>query len=205
MRNASASLATAAEYHWTDTGERRANHRLRTVYRVARVSAKGDRGLARLLNISDGGMMLSLSLDVLPGDALRVDLAEDRAYETRVIWREGQQCGVRLRTPINSLGTLQQLCEDRRSGEARPLRIPLSKAAIACSELGLHPVRLQDISQSGMKVLEGGRFKEGLAVKVRVAPGIERRGVVRWVRDGRAGIVLRDVLTVEELGSMNRF
>ncbi|HYZ48311.1 MAG TPA: PilZ domain-containing protein [Sphingomonas sp.] len=204
MRNTALRVEEAPKTWSREIGERRANHRLRTVYCVSRVSANGDLGLARLLNISNEGMMLSHSLDVRPGDHLRVDLSEDRSYETRVIWRDGLHCGVRLRAPIDCVETVKGLCEDRRACAGRPLRLPLSKEAMASSELGLHRIRLQDVSQNGLNVFHDGRFKEGLAVKVRLAAGIERRGVVRWLQDGRAGIALRDLLTVEQLGSANK-
>lgn len=204
MWNRSARLLETEQVAPGGRDDRRAESRLRTVYRVAGVTANGDRGLARLLNISDSGMMLSVSLDVRLGDWMYVDLGEGDSLEAKVVWYDGQRCGVKLRSAIDSGEKLKQLCEERRSGSGRPLRVPLCKPAMASSEQGLHLVKLQDISQGGLNVIHDGRFKEGLSVKVCISPGIDRRGVVRWVRDDRAGIALYDVLTVEELGSMNR-
>jgi hypothetical protein len=64
-------------------------------------------------------------------------------------------------------------------------------------------VRLRDISQRGAKVVHDGRFFAGLAVKIQINPEIERRGIVRWSRDGIAGVQLMVPLSVDDLGSIS--
>ena len=48
--------------------ERRADHRFRTIYRVAKVATGCDLGLWRVRNISDRGMMLMTSVQVALGE-----------------------------------------------------------------------------------------------------------------------------------------
>jgi len=187
------------------TIERRQSARLRTVYRVARVAARGDQGLARIQNISDGGLMMTTSLELSPGDAVQIDLSEDCSLTGLVAWHEENRCGVQLLRSIDSPALLRQLYEERCSSRGRPLRLEHSKRVVVISERGHSPAALRDISQAGLKISYKGNFNPGLAVKVLLAPGIERRGVVRWSKDGAAGIALTEILSVEELGSMRKF
>jgi len=195
--NSSASPVTPPE-----RAERRSAPRLRTVYRVARVTARGDQGLARVQNISDGGLMITTRMALRPGDVVQIDLSDECSLTGLVAWYDQNRCGVRLLRPIDSAALLRQLFEERRSGRARPLRLAHSKRVIIWSDQGQSVAALRDVSQAGMKVSHDGNFKPGLAVKVLLAPGVARRGVVRWSKDGNAGIALTEILSVEELGSM---
>lgn len=56
-----------------------------------------------------------------------------------------------------------------------------------------------------MKIAHGGEFKAGLPVKIRLADGLERRGIVRWSGDSIAGIWLTENLSVADLGSLRAF
>jgi hypothetical protein len=182
--------------------ERRGGQRLRTVYRVARVLATGDEGLAKVLNISDEGMMLSLSLPADPGCGIVIYLSENCALGGRIAWREGDRCGVEFSDRIDSALMLKQLYHDRLSDAYRPLRLPFEKTIPLASEHGLQLVELRDISQAGLKIAHSGKFNPGLPVKVLLAGGIERRGIVRWSRGGFAGIALSEMLSVADLGSL---
>ncbi|MBN8816230.1 MAG: PilZ domain-containing protein [Sphingomonas sp.] len=182
--------------------DRRSASRIRTVYRVARVRARGDEGLARVHNLSDEGMMLELGFPVMLNDTVRIDLTETVSLEGKVIWTEGGRCGLKLRRPVDSADLLRQMCEEQRSGATRPLRLGMRRPAMTASEFGLKPVSVVDISQRGMKLAHDGSFRPGLAVKVTTDTGIERRGVVRWTRDDLAGVILTEPFTVAELGSL---
>lgn len=182
--------------------DQRRDQRFRTVYRVARVLGPGDQGLARVHNISDRGMMLSLSLPLALGERVRVDLSDRCSLTGEVAWHHARRCGVELYQRIDSAGLLKRLYQERRETTTRPLRLNHCKALVVSSPLGLQVVTLRDVSQAGMKVVHDGRFTPGLPVKVRLTPQIERRGVVRWSEDGLAGISLTELLSVEDLGSL---
>lgn len=182
--------------------DRRAGSRLRTVYRVARVRARGDEGLARVHNLSDDGIMIELGFPVMLNDIVRIDLTESVSLDGRVVWTDGSRCGLKLRRSIDSPTLLRKMCEEQRSRATRPMRLPMGHTAMTSSECGLKPVSVVDISQRGMKLAHDGSFQPGLAVKVTTDAGIERRGVVRWSRDGLAGVILTEPFTVAELGSL---
>ena len=69
------------------------------------------------------------------------------------------------------------------------------------SEQGLCVAHLHDVSQRGMKIGHDGSFFPGMAVKVMMGPGIERRGIVRWSHDNLAGLILTEPFQIYELGS----
>ncbi len=182
--------------------ERRSRQRLRTVYRVARVTAGGDQGLAKVRNLSDEGVMLSLSLPACPGTPITIELSEDCMLQGTIVWQQGDDCGVKLCDPIDSAQTLKRLYQERYAGAYRPLRLSFGKTVPITCEDGTHLVRLRDISQSGMKIVHGGGFTAGLPVKILLGGDLERRGIVRWSCDGTAGIWLTENLSVADLGSL---
>ena len=184
--------------------DQRAGRRLRTVYRVARVACNGRYGLARVFNLSDLGMMMSSPLDLCVGDLVTVDLSDSCTLTGSIMWHDGARCGVRFAAPIDGAAMLKRLFEERHTQRWRPLRVPISRAAMVRSEVGIQMVRIEDISQSGMKVAHDGRLRPGLAIVARLSPEVECRGVVRWSQDGKAGVMLTDPLSVEQLADVRR-
>lgn len=184
--------------------EQRGSQRLRTVYRVARVARGGVYGLARVFNLSDLGMMMSTPLDLCVGDLVTVDLSDSCTLTGSIMWHDGARCGVKFAAPIDGAAMLKRLFEERHTQRWRPLRVPISRAAIVRSEVGIQMVRIEDISQSGMKLAHDGRFRPGLPIAARLSPEVECRGVVRWSQDGKAGIMLTDPLSVDQLADIRR-
>ncbi len=182
--------------------ERRDSQRLLTVDRVARVHVHGKYGLARVHNISDEGLMLSTELPFGLGSVMAVDLSETCSLSGSVAWHNAGQCGLKLSAPVDSPALLRRLDEERKRANARRLRLPFEKSVVVTSELGVQIVRARDISQRGIKLVHDGQFSPGLYVKIQIAPGIERPGVVRWSRNGVAGCMLSEVLSVRDLGSL---
>lgn len=182
--------------------DRRAASRTRTIYRIAHVRSATDAGLARVRNISDAGMRLAIGIAVAAGDTLEVSLSDDLAFEGKVAWADNGECGLEFLRSVDSNEVLRRVAEDTRLGRARAPRLPVSHPAVVTSERGVHVTRLHDISQRGMKLANDGKFTPGLSVKVAIGPGIERRGIVRWVRDDFAGVMLTEPFSIEELGSM---
>lgn len=198
----SSALADVAGAHGGNA-DRRDRSRDVTMFRVARVLARGDQGLARLLNISDWGLMLSIKLDLMLNDEVTVDLSESCTLTGYVVWRDADWCGLKLKEAIDAAALLRRLSEERHAPGARQLRLPIEKRVVVTSELGIQIVRLRDISQRGAKLVHDGRFHPGLLVKIQIRSGVERRGVVRWSRDGIAGVQFTKLLSVDDLGSIN--
>lgn len=187
----------------TTGDDRRSGMRLLTVYRAARISAKGDHGLVRVLNLSDDGVQLSTRMPLAPGDEITLDFSEKCSLAGQVVWHREPRCGIRFTTPLDSVALLRRLSDEHVSGQVRQLRLSLTKAVVVRSELGIHLCHARDISQRGLKVLHNGRLGADLQVAVQITPDIVRHGFVRWSGDGIAGIMLSDPLSVDDLGSIN--
>ncbi|RYE03752.1 MAG: PilZ domain-containing protein [Sphingomonadales bacterium] len=188
--------------------ERRGLARIRIVYRIARVfhrrADRKDEGLARVRNISDGGMKLELGLVVDLNDVLRVELSPGVVLQGQVVWINGNDCGLRFDETVDSLRVLSESAREGRGHMARPPRLKTTIPAAVYSELGVRAATVSDVSQAGMKLEHDGGFTPGLRVKVTMCSGIERRGTVRWVNGRLAGVLLAEPFSIEDLGSMRR-
>lgn len=182
--------------------ERRSGGRYRAVYRVAPVRTARDLGLARVRNISDSGIALDVGFPVCLGDGVAIALSEDVVLAGRVVWTVGSECGVKFDRPVDSLAALRRSADFTRGPLGRPPRLPLGRTALTTGECGVSTVEVRDVSQRGMKIAHDGSFAPGLRVKVVFGSGIERRGIVRWAKDGLAGLMLTETFTAQELGSI---
>lgn len=184
--------------------ERRGDHRLQTVFRVARVITAHDEGLARVRNMSDFGAGISLSLPVIRSETLMLELADGVALHGQVIWTGENMLGLQFDQSIDCRELLATLAEGARCAGLRPVRLPLSTVALTRSERGMRCVKVVDISQRGLKVVHDGSLTSGLHLKVSLPCGLDRHGIVRWTDGQRAGVMLLEPLSVEALGSVRR-
>jgi hypothetical protein len=183
--------------------DRRDTQRMRTVYRIARVRTQKDEGLARVRNISDGGLRLSIGIDVEVGELVEVTFSQTLGLTGRVVWVKDGECGLKFVDWVDSIAVLRTAAEETRAGKSRPPRLHAARTALVSSERGLRATRIQDISQRGMKITHDGSFTPGLPVKIVLGSGVERRGNIRWVDGKMAGVILTEQFSVEELGSVS--
>lgn len=175
------------------TGGRARTPRLFPVSRVGRVVAGSRRGLARVMSLCDDAMVLSTRLHPHLGEQLTVDVSTDCSLTGTVIWTQPGECGLKLTTRIDSAALMQRLSleqEAERERTRRRRRWWPEKTVVVRSELGLQIVRLRDVSRTSARIVHDGRFLPGMTVKLQLAPGIERPGVLSWSRDGIAGVEL---------------
>ena len=184
--------------------ERRGSCRIHTVMRVARVERAHDIGLWRVRNLSDEGMLLVTGVPVTPGERLSISLSATMAIAARAVWWDGERCGVAFDRPLDCAALLQNLVAEQRSPDYQPLRLPVATRATIVCETGLHGVRLVDLSQHGAGFTHDGGFAPGMNVKLHLPSGGEHRGVVRWSRDGRAGLYLIEPFPCAQLESAAR-
>lgn len=182
--------------------DRRKDGRIRTVYRLAPIKSSCGTGLARVRDISDEGMRLQTNMPVMLGDRVGVRLSDTQRLEARVVWTNGEECGLRFDAPIDSANVLRLAVRDARQPGARPARMELNRQAVAMGDDGPRPVRVCDISQRGMKLAHRARFTPGMPVKVILESGFSRRGVVRWNENGFAGVMLSETFEVDQLGRL---
>lgn len=184
--------------------ERREDARFHTVLRVALVTRDRDIGLWRVRNISDRGIMLAARVQLVPGERLTIGLSESIVVSGRVVWWDGERCGVAFDEPIDCAAALQSLVEEQRRPQYRPPRLTVATRAIAYCEKGLHTVRIYNLSHHGAAFTHDGCFHAGMPTKLHFETGEDYRGVVRWSEDGRAGLFLTDPIPSEKLESARR-
>jgi len=184
--------------------ERREGSRFHTVLRVAEVVREHDRGLWRVRNISDGGMMLATRVQVIPGERLTLNLSDCVSLHGRAIWWDGERCGVAFEEPVDCAELLGSLVAAQKSARYRPPRLAVATRAIAYCDKGLHTVRVYNLSHHGAGIAHDGCFQPGMAAKLHFETGDDYRGVVRWTEDGRAGLFLTDPIPGAKLESANR-
>lgn len=175
--------------------------------RAGRVLAGGTSGLARLLSLGDEAMVIATRLQPHLGEQVTVDLSDECSLTGTVIWTQPGECGLCLAAPIDSAALLQRLAPkragERTAGEHRRRR-PSDTPVVMLSELGQQIVRLRDLTPGGARIVHDGRFQPGMAVKLQIAPGIERPGILSWSRDGIAGVVLGDAMDGDPQGAVTR-
>jgi hypothetical protein len=184
--------------------ERREDTRFHTVLRVAQVEREHDVGLWRVRNISDRGIMLATKVQVIPGERLTVNLSDAVTIGGRAVWWDGERCGVAFDAPIDSAAILESLVTEQKGPRYRPPRLSVATRAIAYCDKGLHTVRVYNMSHHGAGFSHDGCFSAGMAAKLHFETGEDYRGVVRWSKDGKAGLYLTEPISVARLESANR-
>ncbi|HYD14584.1 MAG TPA: PilZ domain-containing protein [Allosphingosinicella sp.] len=184
--------------------ERREDVRFHTVLRVALVTRAHDVGLWRVRNISDRGIMLATHVQLVPGERLTIGLSDAIAVDGRVVWWDGERCGVAFDEPIDCAAALHALVAEQRLPHYRPPRLTVATRAIAWCDKGLHTVRIYNLSHHGAAFTHDGCFHAGMPTKLHFETGEDYRGVVRWSEDGRAGLYLTDPIPSAKLESARR-
>lgn len=185
--------------------DRRADARIRTIYRSARIISRDDSGLCRVLNLSDGGALIETALSLGLGDQLILELADGLAMNGLVARRDGLLAGVVFTPKINCLTMLKQSSVDRWNGRGRPVRLAVNKQIEVISEFGASPLELKDISQKGLKLCGEGKLALGMQVRIRLNPDLVVDGEVCWAQDFDVGVKLAGQITILDLGSVTTF
>jgi PilZ domain len=183
-------------------GDRRDAQRLRTVCRIAKILRVDDAGLWMVRNISDGGMMLTTNVPVTVGEDITVMLAEAVSLDGQVVWVGDGKCGVALSEEIDGEVILRRLAEDKEARRYRPLRVELKAQAIASVNHRMRPIEVVNLSQHGAGIVHDGSVEAGMRLNLMLAGGIRREAIVRWSRDGRAGLWLTQPLERQLLESV---
>lgn len=182
----------------------RSSERIRTLYRVGRLTSATDSGLCRVQNISDGGMMLFTSMVLEVGEVISLALSDEIRVSATVVWIDEVRLGVRFPAPIDSAALLRSLGDERLQGRQRAPRLPVNATAIVTNEGRSQAVRVVDISQFGLKIAHDGSLQQDSAVKVALPNWSDRRAVVRWSDKDMAGLRLAEPIPYTSLESAAR-
>jgi hypothetical protein len=174
--------------------------RLVTILLVARLVTPAGDALARVRNLSSGGLMMETSVALETGDAVRVELRNLRAIAGRIAWTKNGRAGIQFDEPADIADLLHP-----PAPQGRGARVPRAPRLSTCCPVQVqHQGRscramLLDLSQKGGCLQTPGAMGVGDQLTVTV-PGLPpQRGVVRWLRDDRMGVVFLDTVPFGEL------
>lgn len=181
--------------------ERRAEPRATLVYKPLLVEAEHFVGFCLAKNISSSGMMGRFYTHCSTGAPVKVHFNDFHAIAGSIAWSQDGAIGVQFDTLIDVEKTLALLSQPRQRGKVnRAPRLAIAvKGEIVCEGRTV-PVEVIDISQKGVK-LRSPYLNEGDEAVVKI-DGLEpRKGIVKWARDGSAGLNFIRPLDFDQLGA----
>lgn len=183
--------------------DRRSSQRTLTIYRLVQIDSEGDRGFARCRNISDTGVRLELSMPLEMGQTVEIAFSPSNVLSGRVVWKEVHSCGIAFDAEVDSAAVLSRSAAELHCDRARPIRLKANLPARVSFDGTNRDTMVMDISQRGVKITHDGTFHRDMNVRVVLASGAERQGIVRWVKNDLAGVYFIDPFSVDELGSIS--
>lgn len=182
--------------------DRRGAPRALAVYKVVKIKRDDKEGLARCRNISETGMKLEVGMQLSLNDHLKVELSPDIVLDARVVWTNGNECGVAFERHIDCEELLGQSLDFKRKERSRSPRLNTHIPARIALQGAVHPTTIKNISQRGMLVTHNGKFNAGLRVRVLMPNGDERDALVQWVHENFAGLLLAEPFGVLDLSDV---
>jgi hypothetical protein len=177
--------------------ERRTDERVVPLLRVAKLVTDVGERLARVRNISAGGVLAEVADCPQVGTHLLLELSSQKIPST-VIWIREGLVGLKFDHAVD-LGELLAGRKPRHGFRPRPPRLEVAcKASVRVGKF-YYTVDVHDISLGGMKVEPIEEYCVGKEVVIVVESLRPIKGEVRWYRDRRAGIVFKKPLEFEEL------
>jgi hypothetical protein len=183
--------------------DQRASQRTLTIYRLVQIDSAGDRGFARCRNISDSGVRLELTMPLEMGQRVEIAFSPSNILWGRVVWKVGHSCGIAFDAEVDSAAVLSRSAAELHGDRARPMRLNANLPARVSLDGATRDTMVKDISQRGVKITHDGTFHRGMSVRVVLASGAERDGIVQWTRNDMAGVYFIEPFSVDDLGSIS--
>ncbi|RYE03580.1 MAG: PilZ domain-containing protein [Sphingomonadales bacterium] len=158
-----------------------------TVYRSAILRWRDHEGLCLIRDISPGGMMCHCPVALTRGERVEVELRSGHRIAGSVAWCDGDRIGLSFDERIDVAGTLNAPSRGRETFVQRMPRLRSGCPVTLVTTHGTQAVALIDISQGGAKV-EAPLLRKDDLVTLGIGGLEPHRGMVRWTREGRAGI-----------------
>jgi len=184
-----------------DRTERRAYPRIRAIGRVAFIRSRGDNGLCRILNISDGGAMIDTALALATGERIELTISHSHRFVARVAWRNGRRSGLAFQEATDCLALLRRLVDDQRAGRSYEPRLAIRGRVLATTAAGTSFAELEGISQTEMVLRHSAAVRPGDSVQISLADGLRSNGVVVSSESGCSLVRLASTLPLDRLGS----
>ena len=176
--------------------ERRDGHRHLTLFRVGAMTVNGRRELCLIKNISEGGMMIRPYCELVEGTALTIELKTGFTVQCTVAWVRESVVGVEFAEQVDVLEILTNTLDGPRP---RMPRIEVDCFATVRDGANVHRMRVQDVSQGGVKLETAVVLNKGGDLVVSL-PGLDPQpSAIRWTEGGQLGVTFNRLLPLADL------
>jgi hypothetical protein len=181
--------------------ERRRDVRHATTLQVAKLATRRGEELCILRDISPGGAKVMVYHPLTPGEPVVLALKTAHEIAGRVAWCSDDIVGITFDRRIAVLELLAHRALNRFGQRIRPPRLTVDLAAVLEVDDGCTDVRIRDVSQAGMRITANRLVKDDQHCALDIPAMGKRQAIVRWCRNGEAGIALKQPLTYSEFAA----
>jgi PilZ domain-containing protein len=179
--------------------ERRREPRHLTILRVGALIGPNGRELCLIRNISARGLMAHVYASHVRDERVSVELKTNQQVSGTIIWTSESTVGVRFDEPVDVAELLSAQTTLPKGWRPRLPRVEVDRLATLRCGARVHGVNTRDISQGGVKVETDQPLEPGAEVVLAMERFRALQGVVRWCRDGLAGIAFNQLIPFPEL------
>lgn len=180
-------------------GERRQQQRHMTILRVGALMIGDQRELCLIRNISAGGLKAHVYCPLSVDQRVTVELKTNQLVEGRVVWIEENNVGIGFDEAIDVAELLANPPVLPNGWRPRMPRVDIDTLATLRIGARLHWVQALDISQGGVKFESDQPLETGTDAVITLEGFRPLQGVLRWQKDGQAGIVFNQLIPFGEL------
>lgn len=179
--------------------ERREGQRHLTILRVGALTIDGVRELCLVRNISAGGVMAHVYRRIGVGTEVEIEIKNDLPIRGKVVWERESNIGVAFDDRIDVPGLLASSKQHGDGRRARSPRVQVDRKARLRCGAEVYEVHACDVSQGGVKIETDAELPIDADVVITLEGFRPLPGIVRWAREGCAGINFIQVIPIAEL------
>jgi len=180
----------------------RREQRLCTMFRTGKLSWADGETICRVRNISPNGFMADVCPAPARGATVWLGLDEERRYEARVVWTQGDRFGAQFAAEQSISDLLNPADRDPRRRHRAPRLEPRCASVTLAQDGRTMRASILNISQSGMAVFASGvALSRGTRGMLRIdIDGLDpMTGFLCWSGQDTAGIQFAEPLSFETL------
>lgn len=177
--------------------ERRDSKRIPATLSIVKLTTERNEQLARLRNMSAGGIMAEIGQPLAVGEEVEVEI-QSQKIPSKVVWLREGSAGIKFDQNVD-LGELLAGRKPRHGFRSRPPRLDVKCKASLRLNGKYYRCDVTNISLAGMKIEPVEEYCLGEKVVVVVESLRPIKGEVRWYADRKAGVVFDRPLAFDEL------
>ena len=187
------------EPEWQPAQERRRSIRHATVMQIVKIRFGRDREeLCMLRDVSPEGLKAEIYVALDVGMRIEIELRTGHVVGGLIAWIDGKMIGVAFDEPMPMSVMLAHCSFDDRLGKLRQPRIAVAMSAMIKVGHQEKAVRIGNISQAGLQIHAPEPFHANSPCTIALPGLAPRAAMIRWWRDGQAGLMLSDPLDYAE-------